>query len=50
MLAKLLGGRKGVRLGLGEHHSLVAVVVLAVVANRWNTVTKTEHDVAEFVA
>ena len=50
MLAKLLEGRKGVRTGLGEHHSLAAVVVLAVAANRWNTVTETEHDVAEFGA
>ena len=49
-MAKLLGGRKGVRTRLWEHRSLVAVVVLAVAANQWNTVTKTEHDVAELGA
>ena len=37
-------------MGLGECRSPVAVVVLAVAANRWNTIAETEHDVAELCA
>ena len=37
-------------MGLGEPLSPVADVVLAVAANRWNTVAETEHDIAEFGA
>ena len=37
-------------MGLGELCSPVAVVVLAVAPNLWNTVAETEYDVAELCA
>ena len=35
-------------MGLGEYRRPVAVEVLAVAANQWNTIAETEHDVAYF--
>ena len=37
-------------MGLGERGSPVAVEVLAVGENRWNSIAEIEHGVAEFCA